>query len=916
MDQKREFESIVSEHLRLQQDLEALARRITALEQQLNASSPQPDLRLVEHDESKVTPIPPPIPPPLPQPATISVSVPTPVVDHPITGEKKGESLELRLGTYWFVRIGVVLLLTGLVFLGNYLYQNVVAHFGAIGKISLLYLGGGLLTALGLVLERGKERLKGYARVVLSGGLASIYYVTYAAHYVPWLRVISNPVLAVTLLIFWAAVMVWISERRRSESMAIFSILLAYYASSISTVFWFTLVSNIALSLAAMLLLARHRWLILSFASLVATYGSYGYWHFFEEADPSHNLAALSVLAVYWVLFTVFALFAKWGEAHQRQRYGFAYLNNLLFFGWSVHLFWEQEYFWRMPALFGAALMAAAGFLHFQLRSRSTPDEPVESDRRLRGMYFGQSIAVLTLAILTYYSGAQLAIITAFESGFLILFGRSRSVLWRLGAALVSLISFVVAGFAVANRLFFLFELWGATKPAEFPFLTGSVVGAAFFFNGWASQSFRRSGRLEVFFYAFLGTATWASTILYRIAEPNQLIAFLAVAIGFALLVFWLPETLFRLSSPVFFVVAVFVWTSRQLVTNHVPGGLTLILATTLLNLLWHWTLPAHMREKRLGELVSAVALIAVVLALFHRTLSPRDWIWTGSALSVAMIFYGMIFQNRLSQIAGQFFLLLGLESFAPVQISHLPIWLSLTPLVALGISAGYVEVARKGTNWFRARFAYDALMVLLVTLLVSEYTGRQEQVAIMALIGAAVVVIGWYTKPKRLLLNGSAIQLFALLVFIRLIAGGSRLEVLNLVLPILLALQHVLLIRSGERLPWRTIFQRSFSVGAVLSAYGYLTQRLWQAPGGFYLTAGWSLLACALFVFGMLLRERIYRLAGLGLLCLALAKIVLLDVWGLELAYRVISFMVLGIVLLLIGFLYTRYQDKIREWL
>jgi len=48
----------------------------------------------------------------------------------------------------------------------------------------------------------------------------------------------------------------------------------------------------------------------------------------------------------------------------------------------------------------------------------------------------------------------------------------------------------------------------------------------------------------------------------------------------------------------------------------------------------------------------------------------------------------------------------------------------------------------------------------------------------------------------------------------------------------------------------------------------------------------------------------------------LALAKIVLLDVWGLELVYRVISFMVLGAVLLVIGFLYTRYQDKIREWL
>jgi hypothetical protein len=930
MEEKRELESIISEHQRLQQDFEALAKRITALEQQLNAQSVQSTTADRGPEES---PSPPPLPPPLPRPAAMAELPLVAVTAGLASAKTKGESFELRLGTYWFVRIGIVLLLTGLVFLGNYLYQNVIAHFGAIGKISLLYAGGGLLSGLGLWLERGTERLRGYARVLLAGGLASIYYITYAAYYVPWLRVIPDPALATVLLIFWAAVMIWVSEQRRSESMAIFSILLAYYASSISSVFWFTLVSNVTLSFAAMLLLARHRWLILSFASLVATYGSYAYWHFFEETDPGHNLAALGVLAVYWFLFTVFSLFAKWGEIHQRQRYGFAYLNNVLFFGLAVHLFWEESDFWRLPALFGLALLIAAGVLRFQLRSRSAGPtdsatrhpEPIVSDQRLRGMYFGQAIAVLTLAILTYFSGAQLAIISAFESGLLLLFSRNRSILWRLGAALVSLISFIVTGLAVADRLFFLLELSEITQPTAVPILTGSVVGAAFFFNGWASQTLWRNGRAEVIFYGFLGTVTWVSTTLYRIAEPNQLIVFLAIAVGFALLVFWLPETLFRLSSPVFFLVAVLVWIARQLAENHEPGVLTIVLAATLLNLLWHWTLPARMREKQLGELLAAVALVMVVLTWLNRTVSPRDWIWTGSVLSIAMIAYGIIFRNRLSQIAGQFFLLLGLESLAAVSIPHLPLWISTAPLVALAIAAGYVEVARKGTNWFRVRYAYDILMVFMMLLLVSAYARPQWQVAVMTLIGTAIVLIGWYAKSGRLLLNGSAIQLFALFVFFSLIAGRSRLDPLSLVLPASLGLQHALtigitslgvLVRKEEWLPWRITFQRAYSAGAVSTAFGYLTQWLWQAPGGFYLTAGWSLLACAVFVLGMLLRERVYRFAGFGLLCLALVKIVLLDVWGLELAYRVISFMVLGIVLLLIGFLYTRYQDKIREWL
>ena len=49
--------------------------------------------------------------------------------------EPKG-SFEMRLGTYWLVRIGAVMILTGLVFFGNLAYQKM----GAAGKVSLLYL--------------------------------------------------------------------------------------------------------------------------------------------------------------------------------------------------------------------------------------------------------------------------------------------------------------------------------------------------------------------------------------------------------------------------------------------------------------------------------------------------------------------------------------------------------------------------------------------------------------------------------------------------------------------------------------------------------------------------------------------------------------------------------------------------------
>jgi len=88
------------------------------------------------------------------------------------------------------------------------------------------------------------------------------------------------------------------------------------------------------------------------------------------------------------------------------------------------------------------------------------------------------------------------------------------------------------------------------------------------------------------------------------------------------------------------------------------------------------------------------------------------------------------------------------------------------------------------------------------------------------------------------------------------------------------------------------------------------------EPASGFYLTAGWSALALVLFAAGIALHERMYRWLGLGILACALGRVVVFDVWQLEMIYRVLSFMALGIVLLVLGFIYNKYQEKIKEWL
>ena len=85
---------------------------------------------------------------------------------------------------------------------------------------------------------------------------------------------------------------------------------------------------------------------------------------------------------------------------------------------------------------------------------------------------------------------------------------------------------------------------------------------------------------------------------------------------------------------------------------------------------------------------------------------------------------------------------------------------------------------------------------------------------------------------------------------------------------------------------------------------------------GGFFITMIWAGFAVLVFAAGMILRERFHRWFGLGVLAAAVGRVVLVDVWKQETIYRVLTFMALGVALLVIGFIYNKYQEKIRQWL
>ena len=84
----------------------------------------------------------------------------------------------------------------------------------------------------------------------------------------------------------------------------------------------------------------------------------------------------------------------------------------------------------------------------------------------------------------------------------------------------------------------------------------------------------------------------------------------------------------------------------------------------------------------------------------------------------------------------------------------------------------------------------------------------------------------------------------------------------------------------------------------------------------GFLLTISWSLLAFLVLGAGFVLKQRVYRIYGLVILASSVGRIFLVDVWELETIYRILSFLILGIVLLALGFLYNHFATALRKWL
>ncbi len=872
--------------------------------------------------------IPPPLPPAIPSPAPQADEIPAQAaepVESPVIPVRMPEpmaenaepdsSFEIQLGRVWLVRLGIALLVTGLALLGNYAYQNWVRELPAGVRLAALFCGAGLLIETGRRLA-GKPKLKHYGEVILGGGLAFGYYCTFAAHHVERLRVIDSPALAAVLLLAAAAAIGAVSWLRQAKVTAVMAFALASYSTMLQPIGWLSAVSNVMLAAGGVVLMLRPGWSAPGVASLIGTYAAFFGWQILGAAqgrltDP----AVLWFLPPSWILFSLPGLTGRFdGSMSERARSWFTGANNiafyLLFSGIWVEQFGTDGY-WKVPAVFGLVL----GILGVIGR---------RADRTSGGVNMAHGLAGLTIALLLKLEGFHLALALAMQSaalavafvrfkgrsevffsvaagiaacamaggwpppwmdsqtpipvwsaGLVALFAGVASLIVRRGAdhcdePLREFVRLGAAGLFIAAVASGILG-WCAKLPGEWPLPVAAAVATAL---GAGSHFLDRERRmLEVAGggFAFLGTAVW---FLVFAKNPG------AIA----------PAGLFSLA-------AAWVWHQRREQEENPSKEISVVLA-------WGHSVFVALAA---GALVGAFdwTLEATALAL--------------SVMALALTTTGLALRCHRLPPCGVVLALLGLAGYALTEREgSLPLFL----MVALALAA----VLLLHLPWARSRmerFAGFTEGVFRLTAFLAFWTGLHRLApdywgdwlaATALLLLLAAKILKWRIPLEAVGFLAGSVLWFAIET---VEAPWSPAESPGswrgwMVAAVFLTLPF--LVHREERGRSQIVPAAAIAGCALLTVWA--TQMLvwrydWHAAAVL-----WSVLGFAAVSAGLWQRMVIFRQAGFALLAMAIVKVFAVDVWDFTAFMRVVSFIVLGAALTLLGLFYNRFVPAMKRLL
>jgi uncharacterized membrane protein len=249
-------------------------------------------------------------------PATAEAFAPLPAAASASAARVREErSVESRLGSQWFNRIGIIALLIGVALFLKFAFDN---HWvGPAGRVLI-----GLLSGAALIAWSERFRSKGYTafsyslKAVGSGVLYLSLWAAFSMYHLIPARV------AFTGMVLVTAFNAFIAWRQNAELLAVYAIVGAFSTPLLLStgrdeevfLFCYLLMMNAA-TIALLVLRGWNRVLVLSFVGTVAFYWGW-YWQFYA---PAAFVTTTVFLSLFILLFAAATIFARHRRDHPEQ---------------------------------------------------------------------------------------------------------------------------------------------------------------------------------------------------------------------------------------------------------------------------------------------------------------------------------------------------------------------------------------------------------------------------------------------------------------------------------------------------------------------------------------------------------------------------------------------------------------------
>jgi uncharacterized membrane protein len=901
-------------------------------------------------------------------PVSVSVSVPTPPppsfvhhaepifhsVDHgPSFTERFKSALDIEeaLGTNWLNKLGVIILVLGIAFFLAYELKT----FDPAGKVLLGYAVSAVMLGGGIWFERG-ERYRILARAGIGGGWALLFFTTYAMYHVPAARVLSSQATDLALMLVVATVMVWHTLRYQSQVVTGLAFLLAFLTVTISHSNVYSLSAGAVLAAGLVVIVGRMQWFELELFGILASYFNHYLW-LRPIIEPMHGRrhpfaefpGSAGILLLYWLVFRTSYVFRKPINERQEHISTAAALMNTgfllaLFKYQSTHPEWA---FWALLAI--GTIETALGQL------------PITRRRRTAVIVLSTLGVILLLAAFPFrYSGTRLSVLWLLEAEALLLIGVwTREVVFRRLGALATLL---VAGQMVSVDAARICGMRSDDADVRsYPriamlFAVGAVV---FYANAhWVFRRWKDLFQLE-FDRRLMQRLSYVGAVMALIgawiAFPEAWTAVAWSALGLLLALsgrrFAIPELTYQANSLAVAAVSRLLLINLDATSRYHGFTLRLITISLVAILLyvtsrWSWatTDADSVRAFSSGAYTWTASFLFALLAWYE--LRPVGvavaWAIGGMILfelglgrkSLALRLQGYTaFAASFSRI---FFVNLN-ASGNPGEVS--PRFYTVVPL-ALVFFYGYwrLHESENDRSEFEKKLKVEAICCYLGTITLAALIRFEMPAdwvaAAWAALSFALLAIAWRSERPIFMHQGLLLCFGVLFRTVlhnfyersyfpapawesRWITVGATVALLLLALPLAFQVRRkdepseefglVRLLQALVRRPEQVFF---------FIAVGLLTVLLALEMRHGMVTLSWGVEGLVIFMLALWLGERSFRLSGLGLLLLCAGKILLVDVWRLNPRDRYLTFIVLGVALLLVSFLYTRNREALRQYL